>query len=514
MSLFNRIAGKGGGGRRRLLRMLLERMHADGRLQREVEAIVQDEGNDFNLTAGAREEFEAKPVGFLMRQERLQVKSESAHRSKSASNQPSATLGEEASELVQELRQALTERMEADDDIQPLIAENNYRALRQPVQSLFHSLLVERNIVIDRPERQRLFDHVVGYVIGFGPLETLLADEHITEIRVLGWDRIWIVHNGMLKRANIRFDDAQHVLQIIDRIMVSNGRTLDVANPIMHFRVPDGSHISAAIPPASAVGAVLTIKKYTASYLNVQDLIQFGTISPKAMDFLRACVISQANILITGEQLSGMTTLLFLLSDFIPHDEFIIAVDDHFDMGGLKQEQIVHLQTRSTATYGLGESNKSQVVQEAIYMNPERLVIGDMDDESFGVLLHSVVPWMATRQAHSVADALSKLETVTQLSRGDDPTIPMRIGGRVDVVVHMERLLSGARRVGRISEVQYQDGQVVANDIFAMDVINQRLESILRFVNRPTEALLEQFKIYGRMSEVAINELFDDNPAE
>jgi pilus assembly protein CpaF len=297
----------------------------------------------------------------------------------------------------------------------------------------------------------------------------------------------------------LTFDDHPHLLRILHRVVTRFGAALDSEKPYVHLRTPDGSRVTATIPPLSPAGPVLTIKKH-GGFLKLEDLIRFGTIHREAMRFLSACVDAGLNILITGEASSGTTTLLGVLGTLIPSHEFIVVVDDELELS-LEQEQLMYLQARLSDPSLTYDITKAQAFQQAIHMNPERLVIGDLDGETIGILLRTAIPWLVTMHSRSVRDALSKLETATRSVRGDDPLIPLRIVEAVDLVVHLERLRSGSRRVGRISEVRYEDGGLVVHDIYALEILNRKTEARLQIVDRPV----------GKQFDVPeINALFED----
>ncbi len=471
MSLLRRIEqGRGGS---RLLRLLLEKLNQDGRLESEVEALLQDEANDIHLSEDEQAHLKTDPVDFLQ----------------AAAQRQSAPKVNTEAQAYREIREEMIRRVEADDEIQSLRA-GNLPAMRERIQTLFDEILAEHGSNFSRAQRTRLFEAVTQAAGEFGPLEPLLNDPQIIEIRVLGPQQIWVNRIGRLEKLDFGFENHQHLLRVLDRIVTLFGKTLDAAHPSVQFKMPDGNRVSATIPPFSPGGAVLMIRKYSyGSYLSLQDLLHFGTINQEAIQFLSACVKARLNILITGEASTGTTTLMVALGKLLPGDDFIIVVDDDVDVGGLPQEGVVHFQTRPLE---LGEINKTQLIQQALAMNVEHVLLGDLDGTALNEMIRAWPQWLATMRAYSVEDALGKLESGMRLVRGDDAFIPMRIAGAVDLVVYMERLSKGARRVGRISEVQYSDGALVAHDIYALEILNPKLETRLRFVDRP---LGEQFNV-------------------
>ena len=200
--------------------------------------------------------------------------------------------------------------------------------VRKTIQDLFEQILTEENIVLSRPERARLFEQIAAEILGFGPLQPLLEDETITEIMVNGAKNIYIERKGKIHRVPVTFENNDHVLRIIDRIVAPLGRRIDEASPYVDARLPDGSRVNAVIPPISLVGPALTIRKFSRNPITVDQLVQFGSITPESLQFLKACVESRLNVVISGGTGSGKTTLLNILSSFIPADERIVTIEN------------------------------------------------------------------------------------------------------------------------------------------------------------------------------------------
>ena len=226
--------------------------------------------------------------------------------------------------------------------------------VRSTIEEMFEMILMEENIVLSRNERRRLFEQIVAEILGLGPLEPLLADEAITEIMVNGPKSIYVERAGRLERTNASFESDEHCMRIIDRIVAPLGRRVDESSPMVDARLPDGSRVNAVIPPISLVGPTVTIRKFSKIPLTIQDLVNFGTITPEAVEFLRACVISRINVVISGGTGSGKTTLLNVLSGFIPSDERIITIENAAELQ-LRQEHVVTLESRPPNIEGRGE---------------------------------------------------------------------------------------------------------------------------------------------------------------
>src|SRR4030043_2486008 len=226
--------------------------------------------------------------------------------------------------------------------------------VRSTIQDLFEQVLAEENIVLSRPERQRLFEQISAEILGFGPLQPLLEDETITEVMVNGAKNIYIERAGKITRIPVAFENDEHVLRIIDRIVSPLGRRIDESSPYVDARLPDGSRVNAVIPPISLVGPILTIRKFSKNPITIEQLIQYGSVTPESIAFLKACVEARVNIVISGGTGSGKTTLLNILSQFIPADERIVTIENAAELQ-LRQEHVVSLESRPPNIEGRGE---------------------------------------------------------------------------------------------------------------------------------------------------------------
>src|SRR5512135_941180 len=248
--------------------------------------------------------------------------------------------------------------------------------VRRTIQDLFEQILAEENIVLSRPERARLFEQIAAEILGFGPLQPLLEDDTITEIMVNGAKNIYIERMGKIHRVPVTFENNDHVLRIIDRIVAPLGRRIDEASPYVDARLPDGSRVNAVIPPISLVGPILTIRKFSRNPITVEQLIQFGSITQEAIQFLKACVESRLNIVISGGTGSGKTTFLNVLSGFIPGDERIVTIENAAELQ-LRQEHVVTLESRPPNIEGRGEITIRDLVINSLRMRPDRILVGE-----------------------------------------------------------------------------------------------------------------------------------------
>jgi pilus assembly protein CpaF len=347
--------------------------------------------------------------------------------------------------------------------------------VRRTILDLFEQILTEENIVLSRPERQRLFEQITAEILGLGPLQPLLEDESITEIMVNGPKNIYVERKGKIHRVPVTFESNDHVMRIIDRIVAPLGRRIDESSPYVDARLPDGSRVNAVIPPISLVGPTLTIRKFSKNPITVEQLVQFGTLTPEAIQFLKACVEARINVVISGGTGSGKTTLLNILSSFIPSDERILTIENAAELQ-LRQEHVVTLESRPANIEGRGEITIRQLVVNALRMRPDRIVVGEIRDEAALDMLQAMNTGhdgsMTTAHSNSPRDTLSRLETMTLMAGMDLPVRAIReqITSAVDLVVHQERLRDGSRKVVYITEVSGMEGDVITTtDIFLFE---------------------------------------------
>ena len=347
--------------------------------------------------------------------------------------------------------------------------------VRRTIQDLFEQILAEENIVLSRPERARLFEQIAAEILGFGPLQPLLEDDTITEIMVNGAKNIYIERKGKVHRVPVTFENNDHVMRIIDRIVAPLGRRIDESSPYVDARLPDGSRVNAVIPPISLVGPVLTIRKFSRNPITVEQLVQFGSVTPESIQFLKACVEARLNIVISGGTGSGKTTLLNILSGFIPSDERILTIENAAELQ-LRQEHVVTLESRPPNIEGRGEITIRHLVVNALRMRPERIVVGEIRDEAALDMLQAMNTGhdgsMTTLHSNGPRDTLSRLETMTLMAGMDLPSRAIReqISSAVDLICHQERMRDGTRKVTNITEVSGMEGEVITmTDIFVFE---------------------------------------------
>lgn len=360
-------------------------------------------------------------------------------------------------------------------EIDPSMDVSRTDDVRRTIQGLFEQILSEENIVLSRPERARLFEQIAAEILGLGPLQALLEDDTITEIMVNGPKNIYIERKGKLHRVPVTFESNEHVMRIIDRIVAPLGRRIDESSPYVDARLQDGSRVNAVIPPISLVGPVLTIRKFSKNPISIEQMIQFGSITNEAVQFLKACVEARLNIVISGGTGSGKTTLLNVLSGFIPGDERILTIENAAELQ-LRQEHVVTLESRPPNIEGRGEITIRDLVINALRMRPERIIVGECRGGETLDMLQAMNTGhdgsMTTAHANSPRDAISRIETMCLMAGMDLPVRAIReqIAGAVDVICQQARMRDGSRKVTTITEVSGMEGDVITmTDIFVFE---------------------------------------------
>jgi len=384
-------------------------------------------------------------------------------------------------------------------ELDPSMDISRLDEVRRTIQGLFEQILSEENIVLSRPERARLFEQIAAEILGLGPLQPLLEDESITEIMVNGAKNIYIERKGKLHRVPVTFENNEHVMRIIDRIVAPLGRRIDEASPYVDARLQDGSRVNAVIPPVSLVGPVLTIRKFAKNPITVDQLVQFGTLTAEALQFLKACVEARLNIVISGGTGSGKTTLLNILSGYIPNDERIVTIENAAELQ-LRQEHVVTLESRPPNIEGRGEITIRHLVMNSLRMRPDRIIVGEIRDEAALDMLQAMNTGhdgsMTTLHSNGPRDTLSRLETMTLMAGMDLPLRAIReqVSSAIDVVVHQDRMRDGTRKIVNITEVSGMEGDVITmTDIFVFE-----------------QSGIENGKIVGRLRPTGLRPKFMD----
>jgi pilus assembly protein CpaF len=324
-------------------------------------------------------------------------------------------------------------------------------------------------------DRTRLTQEIADDILGYGPIEPFLRDPELTEIMVNGPFDIWIEKSGKLSRVDGQFASEAHLRRTIDKIVARVGRRIDEASPMVDARLPDGSRVNAVIPPLALDGSILTIRKFAADPFTAEDLITFGTLTRRTVDFLAACVKGRLNILVSGGTGAGKTTTLNVLSSFIPSDERIITIEDAAELQ-MHQDHVLRLESRPSNIEGKGEVAIRDLVRNSLRMRPDRIVVGEIRDAAALDMLQAMNTGhdgsISTLHANTPRDALARLETMVMMAGMDLPVRAIReqVASAVDLVVQQTRLRDGTRRITYVTEVARMEGDIVTmQDIFVFD---------------------------------------------
>jgi pilus assembly protein CpaF len=329
---------------------------------------------------------------------------------------------------------------------------------------------------IAREDRVRLVDELKDDVLGHGPLERLLADDTVSEIMVNGPYDVWIEREGVLHKTTVRFSDESHVRRVINKMVAEVGRRIDEAQPMVDARLPDGSRINAVIPPLSLGGALLTVRKFGSERMDLDTLCRLGTLTPDTADFLRRCIEARLNILISGGTGTGKTTLLNALSAGIPHSERIVTVEDAAELR-LAQRHVLRLETRPKNIEGEGEVTIRDLVRNSLRMRPDRIVVGEVRGAEALDMLQAMNTGhdgsLSTVHANTPRDALARIETMVLMAGYDLPlrAIRQQVASALDLLIQLERIHDGSRKVVAITEVQRMESDMITlQDLFIFQV--------------------------------------------
>jgi pilus assembly protein CpaF len=343
------------------------------------------------------------------------------------------------------------------------------------VRQALSFILKEGGSALPARLRDRLTDEVMDEIVGFGPIQPLLDDPTITEVMVNGPRKVYIERAGKIEATNRVFRDNGHVMRIIEKIVTPLGRRIDESQPMVDARLPDGSRVNAIIPPLAVTGPSLTIRKFSRIPFTVHDLISFGTMTEEMADFIRACVASRLNVLISGGTGSGKTTTLNVLSSFVPEDERIVTIEDAAELQ-LQQEHVVALESRPSNLEGKGEISIRQLVRNALRMRPDRIIVGEVRGGEALDMLQAMNTGhdgsLSTAHTNSPRDSIARLETMTLMAGTDLPSRAIReqIAAAMHLIVHQNRLRDGSRKITHITEVQGMEGDVIVlQDLFLFE---------------------------------------------
>ncbi len=331
---------------------------------------------------------------------------------------------------------------------------------------------IAKDYPLSKTDQAQMFSQVENEILGYGPIQPLLEETDVSEIMICGPEQIYIERNGRLEDTDIRFRDSDHVMQVITRILSPLGRRVDQENLMADARLPDGSRVNIAIPPVAVDGPTITIRKFLESKLTINQSIALETMTAHMAEFLQACVASRLNILITGNTSSGKTTLLNMLAASIPDEERIITIEDAAELN-LNQKYVVRMETRMPDIDGRGGVTTRDLVRNALRMRPDRIIVGEVRSGEALDMLQAMNTGhdgsLTTLHANSPRDAVSRLETMSMMAGLEMPLMALRtqIAAAIDLIVHMERLTDGSRKITRVTEVPRMEGDIVTlSDIF------------------------------------------------
>ncbi|SFE74197.1 pilus assembly protein CpaF [Alteribacillus iranensis] len=342
---------------------------------------------------------------------------------------------------------------------------------KETIQRLISQMIDEEKVIIPSRDMNEIIQQLIHDSVGFGPLESLLERDDITEIMVNSPDDIYIERHGKLEKTSVRFKDEEHIRHIIDRIIAPIGRRIDESSPMVDARLPDGSRVNAAIPPVSIDGPIISIRKFNKDPFSLYDLIQFGTLTETMGEFLQALVKAKTNILVSGGTGSGKTTLLNVLSASIPQGERIVTIEDMAELR-FSYDNLVRMEARPANMEGEGAITINHLVKNALRMRPDRVIVGEVRGSEALDMLQAMNTGhegsLTTVHANSPKDALGRLEAMVIMSG-----LPLTVDiirdyfvGALDIIVQTERLMDGKRRIVAISEVSEENGDIRMEDIF------------------------------------------------
>jgi pilus assembly protein CpaF len=393
------------------------------------------------------------------------------------------------------------------------LAKLDPMAAREEIRDIVNEIISIKNVVMSIAEQEELLEDICNDVLGYGPLEPLLARDDIADIMVNGAGTVYIEVEGKIQKTGIRFRDNQQLTNICQRIVSQIGRRVDEASPICDARLPDGSRVNVIVPPLSIDGPALTIRKFKKDKLTLEQLVKFSTITPQGAEVLKVIGRCRVNTLISGGTGSGKTTLLNCLTNFIDHDERVITCEDAAELQ-LQQPHVVRLETRPPNLEGEGQVTMRDLVRNCLRMRPERIIVGEVRGPEAFDLLQAMNTGhdgsMGTLHANSPREALSRLESMITMGGFSLPsrTIREMIVASIDVIIQAARLRDGSRRITHVTEVLGMEGDVViTQDLFVYDIVGEDANGRLIGRHRSTGIGQPRFwdraKYYGEEARLA-----------
>lgn len=369
--------------------------------------------------------------------------------------------GKNFEELKRQIHAKLVERLDL-GRVRDLASDAARRDIRRAIEVLCDT----ENPLLNRIEREKLIEEILDETLGFGPLEPLLKDPTISEVMVNGPKKIYVERRGKIEKSEVVFRDNDHLMQIIDRIVSKIGRRVDETSPLCDARLPDGSRVNAVIPPIALDGASLSIRRFGATPLKLEDLLNYKAFTPEMAMLLEGAIKARLNVVISGGTGSGKTTLLNTLSAFIPGDERLVTIEDAAELQ-LQQDHIVRLETRPPNIEGKGAIHTRDLVKNALRMRPDRIIVGECRGGEALDMLQAMntghAGSMTTLHSNTPRDALARMETMIMMSGVELPIKAMRqqISSAVDLIIQVNRLQGGPRKMCSITEVMNMEQDII-----------------------------------------------------
>src|SRR3954454_3168098 len=381
---------------------------------------------------------------------------------------------------------------------------DNDQLYRLVVADIRQRLAQERGLSLE--DRNRLADEIADDTLGHGPIEKLINDDTVSEIMVNGPEDVWVERQGKLYHTTVRFNDDAHLRRIINKMVGQVGRRIDESSPMVDARLPDGSRVNAVLPPLSLTGPLVTIRKFSKERLTLEDIVRLGTLTPEASEFLTLCQQAELNMIISGGTGTGKTTLLNALSTAISESERIVTIEDAAELR-LNQRHVLRLESRPSNIEGEGEVAIRDLVRNALRMRPDRIIVGEVRGAEALDMLQAMNTGhdgsLSTIHANSPRDALARVETMVLMAGYDLPikAIRQQVASALELIIHLERLQDGSRRVTSITEVGRMESDVITlSELFKFEVDGVQSDGTVMGALRSTglrPTFLHKFERHG-----------------
>jgi pilus assembly protein CpaF len=372
---------------------------------------------------------------------------------------------------VDKIKAFLTKTVMHELEIHPTHAYQYRSVVRERLDQAYDNL----KLTLPNEVREGIIREVFDELVGFGPIQSLLEDPEISEVMVTGPKQVYIERNGELLDTGVTFQNDDQVYRLINRIVNPLGRRVDIDNPTVDARLPDGSRVNVVVPPVAIDGPCITIRKFLKTRLTMDQFVELGSITPNMVEFLKACIVARLNVLISGNTSSGKTTLLNILTGYIPGHERIITIEDAGELK-LNQKYVVRLETKNPNPDGTGTVNQRDLVKNSLRMRPDRIIVGEVRGGEALDMLQAMNTGhdgsLTTLHANTPRDAISRLETMVMMAGLELPVFAIRrqIASSINLIVHMARLQDGSRRITNITEIVGMEGEIVTTqDIFRFE---------------------------------------------